>query len=186
MLRRAAVVTKPHRLGLGAIAVGVPLACAAYDYATQAYARMILGAAATEQLWMQKLEGTVELELTVRRFCSVGELRGMLSPVLYAPHISMSTINHRAFTLIESPDFNERSGLSARTRARQAEANKGQLPPTAMKRDVQVCAPLCLLPALFGSKELRFFVRKSRSQTEYFSEANRPEGFASDLVLTTE
>ena len=53
----------------------------AYGKASNGYAYVQLGAAATEQLFMQGLEGTVELEMTLRPFSSVGELRGNLTPV---------------------------------------------------------------------------------------------------------
>jgi hypothetical protein len=52
----------------------------AYGKATNGYAYVQLGAAATERLFMQGLEGTVELEMTLRPFSSTGELRGSLTP----------------------------------------------------------------------------------------------------------
>ena len=70
----------------------------AYDMATRWYAQLLLGSAATEQLYMQQLKGTVELEICIRPFSRVGELRGLLTPVSEAPHVS-GPIRHRAFTL---------------------------------------------------------------------------------------
>ena len=57
----------------------------AYDKAVRAYAFTLLCSAATEQLFMQQLEGKVELELLLTPFSSTGEICGLLSPVAEAP-----------------------------------------------------------------------------------------------------
>lgn len=172
-----------RRWGTGA-ALGLPLSCACYDYAAQCYAQMILGAAATEQLWMQRLEGTVELELVIKPLSNIGELRGLLSPVLDAPQVPQhlqGIMNHRAFTLLESSEIAGRSGLSSRTRERHAEINRNQLPPVVMRRAVGVYAPINLLSVLFGGcKDISLYCRKSRAHTEYFTVM--PDGFSSGLV----
>ena len=159
--------------------VVAPLAWHGYNYAAQCYAQIMLGAACTEQLWMQKLQGTVELELCIKPFSRIGELRGMLSPVLEKPHVS-GPINHRAFTLIESPNFADREGLSQRTKARHAERNRDQLPPVIMRRDIPVWPPLPnVLELLYGEshQEIQLFCRKTRAQTEYFF-GSAPQGFS--------
>ena len=70
-----------------------------YGMATTGYAYVQLGAAATEQLFMQGLEGTVELQLTLRPFSAVGELRGPLTPVSRPPSRPCAQ-NHQSFSLI--------------------------------------------------------------------------------------
>ena len=84
----------------------------AYGKASRGYAYVQLGAAATEQLFMQGLEGTVELELTQRPFSAAGELSGCLTPVARPPTHS-SGQSHRSFSLIAHPPGHPRSKATA-------------------------------------------------------------------------
>ena len=142
----------------------------AYDYATRMYAYMMLGSSATEQLFMQRLEGTVELQLSMRPFSSVGEVRGLLTPVREAPHTS-GPMNHRAFTLLTPPSVSHDSvGHTPKTKARHAAAAELQLPPVVTKRDVSIFRPMHL-SALLWPQETHLYCRKSKAGTEYFSVA---------------
>merc|ERR1711871_283513 len=138
----------------------------------------MLGSAATEQLWMQRLEGDVELELKMTPFSQAAEIRGTLSPVHTKPHVQTGAVNHRGFTLLEAPSGS--SGLSEHTRARQREMAKDQLPPVMMQRTIKVLAPLpnlwSLLQGGSSGDGLSIFCRKSRKQTEYFN--TPPKGFS--------
>lgn len=170
------------RPGAGlAAAAALPVAAAAYSYVAHGYAQLVLGAACTEQLWMQRLEGSVELELRMRPFSSCAEVCGMLSPVLERPRTAGPT-NHRAFTIIDTPDRS--AHLSERTKERHRQVTERQLPPTMMQRSVQVVAPLPSMSALLRGElfeEMRKFCRKTRDGgTEYFS--SPPAGFASSLL----
>ena len=84
----------------------------AYGKASRGYAYVQLGAAATEQLFMQGLEGTVELELTLRPFSAAGELSGCLTPVARPP-TRPSGQSHRSFSLIAHPPGHPRSKATA-------------------------------------------------------------------------
>lgn len=141
------------------------LAYLAYNKATHLYATMILGSAATEQLYMQGLEGTVELELRIEPFSTVGELRGLLTPVSERPHTS-GPVNHRAFTLLTPAE------ISSKTRRRHEAAVQMQLPPVAMTRLVSIYAPAPLSALVTSQAQETFlYCRKSRAETQYFSEA---------------
>ena len=117
-----------------------------------------------EQLFMQQLEGTVELELSLRPFSPVGELRGLLSPIVEEPR-TPGPVRHRAFTLLEP------AKVSKSTYNRHRRAAEQQPPPVAMMRYVSLLRPMHL-SALFASQaqEMRLYCRKSRAQTEYFAE----------------
>ena len=162
-----------------AAGIGLPIA---YNYAAERYAQMLLGSCATEQLWMQKLEGSVELEIKLQPFSPVAEIRGLLSPIVEKPRVA-GAINHRAFTLIESPNFSE--GVSHRTKARHQANNKAQLPPVMTLRTIEALPPLPSLASLLrgGScfEDVRIFCRKTRAATNYFF-AEPPDGFAASLV----
>mmetsp|Transcript_18286 Transcript_18286/g.60287 ORF Transcript_18286/g.60287 Transcript_18286/m.60287 type:complete len:235 (-) Transcript_18286:556-1260(-) len=137
----------------------------AYDKAVRAYAFMLLGSAATEQLFMQQLEGKVELELLLTPFSSTGEICGLLSPVAEAPS-TPGPLKHRAFTLIGPNDQ-----LTKRTRERHAALGIRQQPPVAMVRRVDLLAPVSLTALVEDEPApVSLFVRKSRGQTEFFTE----------------
>ena len=119
----------------------------AYGKASNGYAYVQLGAAATEQLFMQGLEGTVELEMTLRPFSSVGELRGSLTPVSptspwlprnppgpWSGTSSKDARSHKSFSLISHPPGHPRS---------RADEQYGQQPgepvPTMRHVGVLVC-----------------------------------------------
>ena len=144
----------------------------AYDHVVRAYAFMLLGSSATEQLFMQRLEGTVELEMKLRNCSFIGHVCGRLTPVHEAPHTA-GPMNHRAFSILAN------ASVSNKTKARHAAAVENQLPPVTLMREVSVLAPLHL-SALFSSEpeeEVRLFCRKSRDHgTEYFSEKPRDWG----------
>ena len=144
--------------------IALPSVYLAYEQAVRAYAYMLLGSAATEQLFMQQLEGTVELELSLRPFSPVGELRGLLSPIVEEPR-TPGPVRHRAFTLLEP------AKVSKSTYNRHRRAAEQQPPPVAMMRYVSLLRPMHL-SALFASQaqEMRLYCRKSRAQTEYFAE----------------
>jgi hypothetical protein len=128
---------------------------------------MVLGAAATEQLFMQRLEGTVELELCCQFLSSRAELRGQLTPISEAP--LKGVLNHRAFSLLTTADGSP-NNTSPRTHARHTAAKEKILPPVPTVRVVSVLAPMHVLSALlFGRGELLLYCRKSRSHTEYFT-----------------
>ena len=161
----AAVEASHQRIGR--LLAGLPillLTVLAYEKAARSYAMMILGSAATEQLFMQQLEGVVELELETRNLSTTGELRGLLTPVSEEPR-TPGPIKHRAFTLLEP------ANVSERTRTRHAAMAQEQLPPVATTRHVSMMRPI-RLSALIRNQppETRFYCRKSRSQTEFFSE----------------
>ena len=137
----------------------------AYDKAVRAYAFMLLGSAATEQLFMQQLEGKVELELLLTPFSSTGEICGLLSPVAEAPS-TPGPLKHRAFTLIGPNDQ-----VTKRTRERHAALGIRQQPPVAMVRRVDLLAPVSLTALVEDEPApVSLFVRKSRGQTEFFTE----------------
>ena len=159
----------------------------AYNEGVRMYAYMRLGAAATEQLFMQKLEGTVELEMRLRSFSSVGELRGLLTPVSSKPRTA-GPMNHRAFTLIHYPDIadeKQAENISKRTKARHEAMRAAELPPIATMRQISLWAPWHLSALMFGPSEIHLYCRKSRCKTEYFSlppgETSRIWGGASGL-----
>lgn len=135
----------------------------AYNYVARAYAFMLLGSAATEQLFMQRLEDKVELEMVLQPFSSIGVMRGMLTPVAENPRTS-GPMNHRAFTILEP------ANVSSRTLARHTAAAEQQLPPVPTTRHCSVFAPMPL-SALLRPSEERLFIRKDRSGTQYFSKA---------------
>ena len=177
------IMSALSRPGAGlAAAAALPVAAAAYNYVADGYAKLVLGAACTEQLWMQRLEGSVELELRMRPFSSCAEVCGILSPVLERPRTAGPT-NHRAFTIIDTPDRS--AHLSERTKERQRQVAERQLPPTMMQRKVGgLLPPLPSMSALLRGElfeESRKFCRKTRDGgTEYFS--TPPAGFASSLL----
>lgn len=160
--------------GVGAAAVGYFL----YDAAIIAYARIRLGAAATEQLFMQGLDGEVCLELRLTAFSSQAELRGKLTPVgRRAPAGDFA--NHRDFSLLSYPppkDDRTKSGLShdflkmpmdgIQRHVQGKKAREPPPPPVAATRPVSVFAPVHL-SALFGATETRLYCRKTRYKTEY-------------------
>ena len=151
----------------------VAAAYVAHNEAVRAYAYMRLGSAATEQLFMQKLEGTVELELRLRSFESKGELRGLLTPVSRTPH-TVGPINHRAFTLLhhagsDNGEAIKESGLSTRTRDRHEKLRSAELPPVATLRRINLWAPWHLSALVFGPSEMHLYIKKSRSHTEYYT-----------------
>ena len=160
---REAEQSRRHLLVGSAIAAA---AYVAYNECARAYGYMILGSAATEQLYMQRLDGTVELELRLRSFSSVGELRGQLTPVSSAPR-TKGAMNHRAFTLLQTAGTD--SGISSRTKARHEAMRSTELPPIATLRHVDVIRPWHLSALVFGPSELHLYCRKTRSKTEYFS-----------------
>ena len=158
--------------GVGAAVVGYFI----YDAAILAYARIMLGAAATEQLFMQGLDGEVRLELKLTAFSSQAELRGKLTPVgRRAPAGDFA--NHRDFSLISHPPKADRtkSGLShdflkmpmdGIQRHVGKKAREPPQPPVHATRVVPVFAPFHL-SALFGLAETRLYCRKTRHKTEY-------------------
>ena len=146
-------------------AAAVSLGYLGYEFAAQRYAYMILGSAATEQLFMQRLEGSVELELCCKPFSTHAELRGQLTPIMEAPRPNKGFPNHRALGSGVLPAENR----SKHTRDRFAAAAERSLPPVAMVRQVAVMAPMRLLAVLFGNGELHLYCRKSRAGTEYFT-----------------
>lgn len=159
-------VSRLRRVMYGAGATA--LAAWAYDFTARWYAQILLRSAATEQLYMQRLQGTVELEMRLQPFSRVGELRGLLTPVAEAPRTS-GPIRHRAFTLLEPADPASK-GVSSITRARHQAAADAQLPPVATTRQVPCMAPINPI-ALFAAEppETRLYCRKSRTGTEFFT-----------------
>lgn len=160
--------------GVGAAAVGYFL----YDAAITAYARIMLGAAATEQLFMQGLDGEVQLELCLTAFSSQAELRGKLTPVTRkAP--AGTYANHKDFSLISYPPKEGRtsSGLShdflkmpmdgIQRHIQGKNAREPPPPPVAATRPVSVFAPVHLSALFLGQKETRLFCRKTKYKTEY-------------------
>ena len=97
---KASEAASAGRLGLAgrrtALAV---LGYLLYDAAAMAYARIQLGAAATEQLFMQGLQGTVVLELRLKNLSQQAELRGQLTPVSRPAPKGMTT-SHRDFSIL--------------------------------------------------------------------------------------
>ena len=156
---------------------GVALAgaCYAYNKTVDAYAYMQLAAAATEQLYMQQLTGVVELELCLRPFSSVGELRGFLTPVAEAPR-TPGPMQHRAFTLLEPAD------VSSKSKARHLAAIEQQLPPVPTVRRVSLLFPLSREPTYL-------YCRKSREGGTHFFEGASPpsgwEGWTSNSLNST-
>ena len=160
----------------GRRAAALLLGCWGYDYASEWSSFIALGSAATEQLFMQNLEGTVELELTRRPFSSVGELRGLLTPIADASRAQGASANHRRFSLLSKPD-----GTDSSWRARRhAAAKEVELPPVSLVRRVSVLPSIRLSPLLLGdASQLTRYVRKSRSGTEFLRHAPHP-GLESD------
>ena len=130
---------------------------------------------------MQRLEGSVELELRMRPFSRCAEVCGILSPVLEKPRTPGPT-NHRMFTIIDTPTAAEH--LSERTKERHRQVAEQQLPPVMMRRSVRVFAPLPSMSGLLRGElfeDVRKFCRKTRDGgTEYFS--TPPAGFASSFL----
>lgn len=156
----------------------------AYDGCVRMHARIVLGAAATKQLVMQRLEGTVELELRYRPLSSTAELRGQLTPLLGAPRAYLGFPRHSSYnSSCEASCDSERHSISNRTRARREEAFERLLPPVATVRQVSILTPLRLLSVIRGCHdEVVLYCRKSRGQTEYFSA--KPEGWGGWCLLT--
>ena len=98
-------------------------------------------------------------------FSSTGEICGLLSPVAEAPS-TPGPLKHRAFTLIGPNDQ-----VTKRTRERHAALGIRQQPPVAMVRRVDLLAPVSLTALVEDEPApVSLFVRKSRGQTEFFTE----------------
>ena len=170
--------TKRKRLLLKGAGLGL-LGSLTYDAGVQAYARIILGAAATEQLFMQGLEGEVELELILTNFSSKAELRGDLTPV-ERPAARGSFATHRNFSLLKKPpkaggadrsDEEASSFKLSRAFLRSKASPKEPAAPVASRRLVSVFAPARLSALVLGLPETSLYCRKSRCKTEYFTGA---------------
>ena len=142
-------------MAAGATAFG----CWAYDKASMGYAYIQLGAAATEQLYMQGLQGVVELELTLKPLSSVGELRGALTPVGKAPTLPGYQQQHKRFSLIAHPPGHPRSKTS--------EEDVSRPEPVSTLRHVHVLPPLHLFALALGTTST-LCCTKSRTETKYF------------------
>lgn len=142
-----------------------------YDWLSEAMARISLGAAATEQLFMQRAQGEVVLQLTRKPLSTVGEIRGQLTPVNEAPRTSGGAFNHRRVPYIDTPP---EGSMRAK---RHADAMAAQLPPVPLTRTVSVLPSLRLSAFISGDSTLTRYCRKSRAGTAYMQDA--PQGFTS-------
>merc|ERR1711865_455862 len=159
----------------------------AYGKLSNGYAYVQLGAAATEQLFMQGLEGKVELEMSLSPFSSVGELRGSLTPVSptspwlprnppgpWSGNSSKEARSHQSFSLISHPPGHPRS----------RDEQQPQQEPVPTVRHVGVLPPLHLSalgglwsPGLSAAcqyllgESLTLCCTKSRGETKFFPRA---------------
>ena len=189
---QSASTTSTRRLAL----LGGAALCGywAYGKASNGYAYVQLGAAATEQLFMQGLEGTVELEMTLSPFSSVGELRGSLTPVSptspwlprnppgpWSGTSSKEARSHQSFSLISHPPCHPRS----------RDEQQPQQEPLPTVRHVGVLPPLLLSalgslwsPGLSAAcqyllgESLTLCCTKSRGETKFFPRAGGGEPYS--------
>lgn len=154
---------------------GLAIAYLAYDRLVNWYAYILLRSAATEQLFMQGLEGAVELELRLTPFSTAGEIIGRLTPVSDKPHIA--GLNHRAFTI-----FSTANTVSTRTQGRHSAALERQLPPTVQTRHVSVFAPAHLSALILPLGQTKLYCRKTIERTECFTQKPSAWGLDCDEV----
>ena len=152
----------------------------AYGKATNGYAYVQLGAAATEQLFMQGLEGTVELEMTLRPFSSTGELRGSLTPASPTspwlprnppgPWNGTSTQgarSHPSFSLISHPPDQQQQ--QQREAPVPTVRHVGVLPPVHLSALGGLWSPdLAAACQRLMGESLTLCCTKSRGETKFF------------------
>ena len=174
----ASVASSTRRLAL----TGGAMLCGywAYGKATNGYAYVQLGAAATEQLFMQGLEGTVELEMTLRPFSSTGELRGSLTPASPTspwlprnppgPWNGTSTQgarSHPSFSLISHPPDQQQQ--QQREAPVPTVRHVGVLPPVHLSALGGLWSPdLAAACQRLMGESLTLCCTKSRGETKFF------------------
>lgn len=168
----------------------------AYGKASNGYAYVQLGAAATEQLFMQGLEGTVELEMTLRPFSSVGELRGNLTPVSptspWLPRSppgprngasSKEARSHQSFSLISHPPGHPRSRDQQHQQPEPVPTVRhvGVLPPLHISALGSLWSPgLSAACQYLLGESLTLCCTKSRGETKFFPRAGGGEPWTLD------
>ena len=165
----------------------------AYGKLSNGYAYVQLGAAATEQLFMQGLEGKVELEMTLRPFSSVGELRGSLTPVSptspwlprnppgpWSGTNSKEARSHQSFSLISHPPGHPRSRGDEQRSTEQREPvptvrHVGVLPPVHLSALGSFWSPglSAVCQGLLG-ESLTLCCTKSRGETQFYNPNPNP------------